>query len=85
MRGAEQSQVSVTCLINVETMMPVEHPIRVIKRLLNDVLAEIDGRFDEMYAANGRPSIPPERLLLTKVLMALAISVRTSGTSLATI
>ena len=71
MRGEKQSQVSVTCLINVETMIPVDHPIRTIKRLLNEVLAKMDAHFEEIYAANGRPSIPPERLLLAKVLMAL--------------
>lgn len=71
MRGEKQSQVSVTCLINVETMIPAEHPIRTIKRLLDEVLREMDAHFDEIYAANGRPSIPPERLLLAKVLMAL--------------
>ena len=71
MRGEKQSQVSVTCLINVETMIPADHPIRVMKRLLNEVLGEMDAPFDEIYAAKGRPSIPPERLLLAKVLMAL--------------
>lgn len=71
MRGTRQSQVSVACLINVETMIPEDHPIRAIKRLLDEVLAEMDGHFEEMYAENGRPSIPPERLLLAKVLMAL--------------
>ena len=43
MRGEKQSQVSVTCLINVETMIPADHPIRTIKRLLNEVLGG-DGR-----------------------------------------
>ena len=57
MRGEKQSQVSVTCLINVETMIPSEHPIRTIKRLLNEVLAQMDAYFDEIYAANGRPSM----------------------------
>ena len=71
MRGAKESQVSVTCLINVETMIPAEHPIRAIKRMLNEVLAKMDAPFDEIYAVKGRPSIPPERLLLAKVLMAL--------------
>ena len=70
-RGEKQTQVSVTCLINVETMIPVEHPIRTIKRLLNEVLREMDAHFDEIYAANGRPSVPPEQQLLAKVLMAL--------------
>jgi transposase len=71
MRGEKQTQVSVTCLINVETMIPGEHPIRTIKRLLSEVLKRMDRQFDQMYAVNGRPSIPPERLLLAKVLMAL--------------
>lgn len=31
----------------------------------------MDGQFEETYGATGRPSIPPERLLLSKVLMAL--------------
>ena len=60
-----------TCLINVETMIPGDHPIRAIKRLLEEVLVRMDPHFEAMYAANGRPSIPPERLLLAKVLMAL--------------
>lgn len=71
MRGEKQTQVSVTCLINVETMIPVDHPIRTVKRLVNEVLRNMDAHFEEMYAANGRRSIPPERLLMAKVLMAL--------------
>ena len=71
MRGEKQSQVSVTCLIHVETMIPVEHPIRTIRRQLGEVLARMDRAFDAIYAERGRPSIPPERLLLGKVLMAL--------------
>jgi transposase len=35
------------------------------------VLREMDAHFEEIYAKEGRPSIPPERLLLAKVLMAL--------------
>jgi transposase len=71
MRGEKQKQVNVACLINVETMIPADHPIRVIKRVLGEVLGRMDELFDQMYAAKGRPSIPPERLLLAKVLMAL--------------
>jgi transposase len=71
MRGEKQPQVSVPCLINVKSMIPVDHPIRAIKRLVDAVLAEMDAHFEEMYAANGRPSIPPKLLLLAKVLMAL--------------
>jgi transposase len=58
-------------LLNVETMIPQSHPIRAIKRLLTEVLGGMDAHFESMYAQQGRPSIPPERLLLAKVLMAL--------------
>jgi len=61
----------VACLLNVETMIPKDHPIRAIKSMLGVVLRQMDGHFEEIYAADGRPSIPPERLLLAKVLMAL--------------
>lgn len=71
MRGQKQNQVNVACLINVEAMIPPAHPIRVIKTLLGEVLRQMDDRFTAMYAAQGRPSIPPEQLLLAKVLMAL--------------
>jgi transposase len=71
MRGRKESQVSVACLLDVETMIPSKHPIRAIKSILHVVLREMDGHFEELYAEEGRPSIPPERLLLAKVLMAL--------------
>ena len=59
------------CLLNVEEMIPPKHPIRAIKGILHVVLKEMDHHFEEMYAKEGRPSIPPERLLMAKVLMAL--------------
>lgn len=71
MRGHKQTQINVACLINVEALIPPSHPIRVIKRMLVEVLGKLDSRFAAMYAQEGRPSIPPERLLLAKVLMAL--------------
>ena len=71
MRGKKHGQISVACLLDVEQMIPPKHPIRAIKRILNVVLGEMDSHFEEMYADAGRPSIPPERLLLSKVLMAL--------------
>ena len=71
MRGKKQGQVSMACLLNVEEMIPADHPIRAIKGILTVVLKEMDGHFEELYAQQGRPSIPPERLLLAKVLMAL--------------
>jgi hypothetical protein len=47
-----------------------KHPLRVIRRIVNDVLATLDGEFAEIYADSGRPSIPPERLLRALLLQA---------------
>jgi transposase len=71
MRGRTSSQLSVVCLLNLEDAIPATHPIRKIKQLANEVLHSLEGFLSKMYADTGRPSIPPERLLLASVLMAL--------------
>jgi transposase len=71
MRGHRKSQPSIFCLISPETAVPKDHPVRRIKQLADVALRELSPVFDRMYAAEGRPSIPPERLLKATVLMAL--------------
>jgi transposase len=78
MRGAIKSQPELICLISPESVVPGEHPIRTIKKQLDEVLRRMNRRFDTMYAQEGRPSIPPERLLKAKVLIAL-FSVRSEN------
>lgn len=57
--------------LSAEDLIPGDHPIRKIRRIVDEVLAELDGEFDAMYSRVGRPSIPPEHLLKATVLMAL--------------
>jgi transposase/IS5 family transposase len=71
MRGRNSSQISVVCLFNLESAIPDAHPIRRIKRLADEALRRLELVFSKMYAETGRPSVPPERLLLASVLMAL--------------
>jgi transposase len=71
MRGRRTAQTSLITLLNVESRIPERHPIREIKRLIGEVFRELDSYFDDLYAEKGRVSIPPERLLGAKVLMAL--------------
>lgn len=71
MRGHVPSQPSFVSLINVETLIAADQPIRPIKRICDEVLRAMSGPFDEIYAADGAPSIPPETLLKGKVLQAL--------------
>ena len=46
--------------LSAEDLIPADHPIRRIRRVVDAVLAELDGEFDAMYASSGRPSVPPE-------------------------
>lgn len=57
--------------LSPEEMIPADHPIRRIRRVVDTVLDELDGEFNAMYSAVGRPSVPPEQLLKASVLMAL--------------
>lgn len=69
MRGQLPHQPCFISLINVETMIPEQHPIRVIKRMCDEVLAGFSRQLDGIYARDGAPSIPPETLLKGKVLL----------------
>lgn len=71
MRGYRKNQISFVSLIDVEQLISAKHPIRAIKRMCDEVLAKMSPHFDEIYAAAGAPSVPPETLLKGKVLQAL--------------
>lgn len=57
--------------LSTEDLIPPDHPIRRIRVVVDAVLADLDGHFDEMYATGGRRSVPPEALLKATVLMAM--------------
>jgi transposase len=57
--------------LSTEDLIPAGHPIRKIRVVVDTVLAEMDGRFEAMYSTQGRPSVPPEVLLKSTVLMAM--------------
>jgi hypothetical protein len=49
--------------VGLETRIPANHPLRAIRVLVDEALAGLSGDFNRVYSDNGRPSIPPERLL----------------------
>jgi transposase len=71
MRGENTKQSWMLMLMSPETRVPTTHPVRAIKKLADAALAKLSTVFDEMYASTGRPSIPPERLLKSMLLIAL--------------
>ena len=54
--------------VSPEQRIPKNHPLRAIRALVDEVLADMSREFDGRYAATGRPSIPPERLLRAQLL-----------------
>jgi transposase len=71
MRGKNTKQSSMLCLMSPEERVPVDHPLRAIKKLADAALATLSPTFDQMYASTGRSSVPPERLLKSMLLIAL--------------
>ena len=70
MRGTPDRQLSMLSSLSTEDLIPAGHPIRKIRVVVDEVLAEMDGLFEAMYSTQGRPSVPPEVLLKSTVLMA---------------
>src|SRR5438094_9689764 len=71
MRGRRDPQTTMLAFVDLEERVPRNHPLRVIKQFADRALRELSPVFDQMYAAGGRPSIPPERLLKASLLIAL--------------
>jgi len=74
MRGRPNRQPNLFVKINLEELVPADHPLRPIKRMADEALAAMSRTFAAAYAPaekGGRPSIPPERLLKALVLMTL--------------
>src|SRR3954451_25020201 len=70
MRGLDDQRGSLFSYVDLEMRIRPDHPLRTIRRLVDDALASLDRAFADLYAALGRPSIPPERLLRAMLLQA---------------
>lgn len=71
MRGESNRQETMLSLWTPEQRVPADHPIRKIKALADRELKRLSPVFDAMYSHTGRPSVPPERVLKARLLMAL--------------
>src|ERR1700731_1194160 len=70
MRGSDLRTGELFSYVDLEQRVPESHPLRLIRCIVNQVLAALDGEFGRLYAAEGRPSIAPERLLRALLLQA---------------
>ena len=50
--------------------MPADHPLRLIRAVVDEALDVLSPEFDRLYARVGRPGIAPEKLLRALLLQA---------------
>jgi hypothetical protein len=62
-RGDDRQQPDLFLYGTLEQRSPQNHPLRPVRAMTDAALEALSERFDEIYAAKGRPSIAPERLL----------------------
>ena len=70
MRGSDAATGSLFSYVDLEKRVRSDHPLRLIRGVVNAALARLSGEFDALYAPSGRESIPPERLLRALLLQA---------------
>lgn len=70
MRGDEKRSGGMFSYVRLEERIAGDHPLRAIRALAEDVLAEMPGKFAGLYSHTGRPSIPPGQLLKAALLQA---------------
>jgi transposase len=71
MRGDEQEQEAMFSYVSLEQRVPSDHPLRAIRKMVDEALADLSLHFDSLYARRGRPSKPPEQLIRALLLQVL--------------
>ena len=70
MRGLDERTGTLFSYVDLEARIRPDHPLRPIRAIVNEALADLEGAFAPLYAQVGRPSIPPEKLLRAMLLQA---------------
>jgi len=71
MRGQQERTGPLFSYISTEDRIPAIHPLRQVRRLADQALDRLNPTFCQLYPEGGRPSIPPEQLLLALLLQAI--------------
>jgi transposase len=75
MRGDDNQQDGMFSYVSPEKRVPADHPLRPVRKMVDEILKEMSPKFAELYSKVGRPSIAPERLLRS-LLLQIFYSVR---------
>src|ERR1017187_3868918 len=79
MRGDDDLQEGMFSYISPEKRVPADHPLRAIRKMVDEILKEMSPKFAKLYSEVGRPSIAPERLFRS-LLLQIFYSVRSERT-----
>ena len=71
MRGQDTSQDAMFSYGSLEERIPAGHPLRPIRRVVDEALGNMSRQFSKLYSQIGRPSIAPEKLLRALLVMVL--------------
>src|SRR5450756_1357796 len=71
MRGDDSGQPGVFSYISPEERVPLDHPLRPIREMVDKALKELSPLFESLYSRFGRPSIAPEKLLRALLIQVL--------------
>jgi transposase len=69
-RGSDDRTGELFSYVDLEARVRTDHPLRVIRAIVNEALASLEREFSALYSPIGRPSIPPEKLLRAMLLQA---------------
>jgi transposase len=71
LRGTTSTQSTMFSYRSLEDRIPRRHPLRDIRKIVDQALEELSPAFAAMYAHSGRPSIPPEQLIRAMLIQVL--------------
>ncbi len=70
MRGGPEETKQLFSYVDIEDGVASDHPLRLVRALVEEVLNGLSREFGKLYSHTGRPSIPPEHLLKASLLQA---------------
>jgi len=71
MRGEDKQNHTLFSYVRPDSRIPANHPLRLIRQVTDTALRSLSDAFDAAYSDQGRPSIPPERLIRALLIQAL--------------
>lgn len=75
MRSKDLQRTTMWTTVSTEELVPLDHPLRTIRVMVNAALGELSPAFSKIYSRIGRPSIAPEKQLRA-ILLQMLYSVR---------